>query len=178
MTDLDSGTDYRRIPRAISHVYHHPLSPEVRTEISKLFDALTQGDPSDPVIEGRTLTIWGRELHVPKSTSTVAMFSFEDLCGQPLSAADYIEVTRQFGTVFVTDVKKMGLNDKDKARRFITFIDACYESKVRTLPVSIYFFILNYRHRPSSSFHPKSLSSRSSPTTAAPRAKSPTTCAA
>ncbi|KAA1473449.1 AFG1-like ATPase [Dentipellis sp. KUC8613] len=131
VTDLDSGTDYRRIPRAISHVYHHPLTPDVRAELSKLFDALTQGDPSDPVVEGRTLSIWGRDLVVPKSTREVAMFGFDDLCSRPLSAADYIEVTTQFGTVFVTDVKKMGLGDKDKARRFITFIDACYESKTK-----------------------------------------------
>jgi len=26
VTDLDSGTDYRRIPRALSHVYYHPLN--------------------------------------------------------------------------------------------------------------------------------------------------------
>ena len=68
-------------------------------------------------MEGRKLKIWGRTLLVPKSTSRVAMFNFEDLCGAPLSAADYLEVTCTFGTVFVCDVKKMGLGEKDKVIR-------------------------------------------------------------
>ncbi|KAI0321977.1 AFG1-like ATPase [Amylostereum chailletii] len=132
VTDLDSGTDYRRVPRALSNVYYSPLDDSTRSEVHKLFDGLTSSAGSaDPVVEGRKLNIWGRTLRVPKSTSHVAMFDFEDLCGSPLSAADYLEVTRQFGTVFVCDVKKMGLGEKDKARRFITFIDACYESKTK-----------------------------------------------
>jgi protein AFG1 len=79
----------------------------------------------------------------------MAKFDFEDLCGQPLSAADYIEITNKFSTIFVLNIPKMGLNQKDLARRFITFIDgesvlvvimlfladhnkpaACYEGKV------------------------------------------------
>ncbi|KAF8759553.1 AFG1-like ATPase [Rhizoctonia solani] len=67
----------------------------------------------------------------PESAGRVARFSFLDLCGKPLSAADYIEVTREFETIFVTDVPSMNLGQKDMARRFITFIDACYESKTK-----------------------------------------------
>jgi len=130
VTDLDSGTDYRRIPRALSHVYYHPLTDSTRNEINKIFSALTS-DPSDPVKANRTLDIWGRTLRVPESTSSVAKFRFEDLCGKPLSAADYLEITKTFGTVFVLDVPKMDLGKKDMARRFITFIDACYESKTK-----------------------------------------------
>ena len=59
-----------------------------------------------------------------------------DLCGQPFSAADYLEITKQFGTVFLLDVPKMGMESKDLARRFITFIDACYESKTKLFATS------------------------------------------
>lgn len=108
--------DYRRIPRALSHVYHHPLDASTRAEMSKLFDALTAADPADPVVRGRELHIWGRALRVPQSTSHVALFAFEELCGRPLSAADYLEVTRKFGTVFLCDVPRLGLGEKDKVR--------------------------------------------------------------
>lgn len=135
VTDLDSGTDYRRIPRVLSHVYYHPLTPENKAEIDKIFNSLTCPTPTaalqDPVVENRPITTWGRTLHVPLSTSKVARFSFEEICGRPLSAADYLEVTKQFGTLFITDVPKMGMDKKDMARRFITFIDACYESKTK-----------------------------------------------
>ncbi|KAH9943230.1 AFG1-like ATPase [Epithele typhae] len=132
VTDLDSGTDYRRMPRSLSHVYYDPLTPENKAEVDKVFNALTS-DPSDPVVHNRKLMTWGREIRVPESSSTVAKFEFTDLCGKPMSAADYIEITKNFGTIFVTDVPKMGLGQKDMARRFITFVDACYESKTKLL---------------------------------------------
>ncbi|KAJ7780930.1 AFG1-like ATPase-domain-containing protein [Mycena metata] len=142
VTDLDSGTDYRRIARAASSVkpYHYPLSAQTTKTIDSIFDSLTDSQ-KDPVVDNRKLHIWGRTLLVPSSTSTVAKFSFQELCGNPLSAADYLEITRVFGTVFLMDVWKMGVDRKDLARRFITFIDACYESKTRlfiTSEVPIY----------------------------------------
>ncbi|KAF7355585.1 AFG1-like ATPase [Mycena sanguinolenta] len=141
VTDLDSGTDYRRMARAVSSVkpYHYPLSSETTKTIDSIFNSLVHRD--DPVVRNRKLKIWGRTLLIPASTSNVAKFTFQELCGNPLSAADYLEITRVFGTVFLLDVWKMGVDRKDLARRFITFIDACYESKTRlfiTSDVPIY----------------------------------------
>ena len=84
--------------------------------MDKLFLSLTSADPSDPVVANRELHTWGRTIVVPESTSKIAKFGFDDLCGKPLSAADYIEVTKTFGTVFLLDVPKMGLGLKDKVR--------------------------------------------------------------
>jgi protein AFG1 len=116
-----SFTDYRRIPRVLSQVYYHPLTPENKAEIDKIFNSLTCPTPTaaleDPVVKNRPITTWGRTLHVPLSTSKVARFSFEDICGHPLSAADYLEITKHFGTLFITDVPKMGMGQKDMVRR-------------------------------------------------------------
>lgn len=151
VTDLNSGTDYRRVPRALSNVYYHPLNDDNRREIIKLFNSFASSDPSDPPIRDRALNIWGRSLLVPESTSKLAKFHFDDLCGQPLSAADYLEITKTFGTVFVLDVPKMGLDSKDKARRFITFIDACYESKTKLFVTSEVPIFQVFSDDPSSS---------------------------
>ncbi len=111
--------------------------------MSKLFHAFAPHPVSN-----RKIPLWGRELVVPESYEDVARFQFKDLCDRPLSAADYLEVTGHFGTVFVEGVPRMGLSERDMARRFITFIDgessglsramfsslyssACYENKVR-----------------------------------------------
>ena len=59
------------------------------------------------------------------------MFKFLELCGKPLSAADYLEITKTFDTIFLVDVPQLGLDTKDQARRFILFIDAAYEAKAR-----------------------------------------------
>ncbi|KAF7981683.1 hypothetical protein HWV62_32238 [Athelia sp. TMB] len=136
VTDLDSGTDYRRLPRALSRVYYHPLTPENESEIDKIFRSIAASSSDDPIVENRKLTTWGRTILVPQSTSKVAKFAFHDLCGRPYSAADYLEITKQFGTIVLVDVPKMGLDQKDLARRFITFIDACYESKTKLFATS------------------------------------------
>jgi len=115
-TDLGFVVDYRRIPRALSHVYFDPITPEHDSEINKIFKSLASEDPSDPPIRNRKLSIWGRTLLVPESTSKVARFNFEELCGQPLSAADYLEVTKNFATVFLLNVPKMGMDQKDLVR--------------------------------------------------------------
>ena len=105
-------SDYRRIPRTLSHVYYDPISEENTREIDKIFAAYTS-NPSDPVLRNRKLEHWGRTILVPESTSTVAKFRFDELCGKPMSAADYLEITKNFGTIFLVDVPKLDLNKKD-----------------------------------------------------------------
>jgi protein AFG1 len=92
--------------------------------MSKLFTSLAQADPVSPeIVRNRNFPLWGRQLVVPESSGSVARFSFSDLCNKPLSAADYLEVTGRFETVFVEDVPRMRMSERDQARRFITFID-------------------------------------------------------
>lgn len=99
-------------------MYYHPLTPENHVEINKIFDSLTFSSDAnpDPVIANRPLSTFGRTLHVPLSTSRVARFTFTQLCDTPRSAADYLEITNTFGTVFVTDVNKMDVSRKDAVR--------------------------------------------------------------
>ena len=118
-----SFLDYRKIPRALSHTYYHPLDQST-SEMSKLFESLTSSDPiSTDVVSNRKIPLWGRHLTVPESSGSIARFTFTDLCDMPLSAADYLEVTQTFETVFVEGIPRMGLSERDQARRFITFID-------------------------------------------------------
>lgn len=127
VVDLDSGTDYRKMPRTLTKVHYDPLTPETSNEMDKLFHALASAD-SDPEIRmGKKLPLWGRELTVPESSGHVARFSFDDLCNHPLSASDYLEITSKFPTVFVEDMPKLTLSERDQARRFITFIDGEYK---------------------------------------------------
>lgn len=92
--------------------------------MSKLFHSLAESDPAGSEITlEKKIPLWGRTLDIPESSGSVARFKFADLCNKPLSAADYLEVTNTFGTVFVEEIPRMGLGERDQARRFITFID-------------------------------------------------------
>jgi peroxisome-assembly ATPase len=130
--------DYRRIPRALSQVYYQPLNDENRREMDKLFQAFTS---RSNVLYNYKLTIWGqRVLSIPECTINPSSYSegtgispspdtgsddpqintakmtFKELCGEPLSAADYIELTRTFGIIIVLNIPKMGLSEKDFVR--------------------------------------------------------------
>jgi protein AFG1 len=59
------------------------------------------------------------------------MFTFDELIGRPTSAADYIELMRSYDSFIVTNVPGMTYRERDLARRFITFIDAVYESRAK-----------------------------------------------
>ncbi|GAA97775.1 uncharacterized protein L969DRAFT_113509 [Mixia osmundae IAM 14324] len=133
IVDLDSNTDYRKIPRALSKVYFDPISHEHEREIEKLFEGLTE---DEPVVRRRQLDVWGRKLYVPESTNRVAKFTFADLFAHALSSADYLEITKKFETIFVVDIPKLTFNQRDQARRFILFIDSAYESKTKLFCLS------------------------------------------
>ena len=122
VTDLNSGTDYRKLPRARHQAYFAMGD----AAYDQLWEQLTA---DEPVAEERVLSVWGHKLVVPRSTSRVARFTFFELCGKPRSAADYLALCKEFDTIFIDDIPLMNLDMRDLARRFITFIDAVYESK-------------------------------------------------
>ncbi|KAF4625262.1 hypothetical protein G7Y89_g12905 [Cudoniella acicularis] len=127
--NLDSPTDYRKIPRPPSGVYHAPLDKHAPTHAEKWFRFL--GDPEQDQPRSETQSVWGREIYVPKVSGRAAMFTFDELIGRPTSAADYIELTRSYDSFIVINVPGMTHRERDLARRFITFIDAVYESRAK-----------------------------------------------
>jgi protein AFG1 len=127
--NLDSPTDYRKIPRPPSGVYHSPLDAHAASHAEKWFRFL--GDPEQDQPRSETQRVWGREIYVPKVSGKAAMFTFDELIGRATSAADYIELTRSYDAFVVTNVPGMSHRERDLARRFITFIDAVYESRAK-----------------------------------------------
>ncbi|KAJ1844180.1 ATPase, partial [Coemansia sp. RSA 2703] len=125
VVSLDSGTDYRKIARETESVYFSPITADTNKVLHALFVLASGGAPVETNVAIKFL---GRELHVPVSSAGVARFSFAQLCKEAHSAADYIELTKHYHTVILTDVPVMHMSDRNEARRFITLIDALYES--------------------------------------------------
>lgn len=127
--NLDSTIDYRKIPRPPSGVYHHPLGLQADHHADKWFEYL--GDFKNDPPRSAVHQVWGRDIVVPQASGKAARFTFQELIGRPTSAADYLELMRSYNAFIITDVPGMTLQQRDLARRFITFIDAVYESRVR-----------------------------------------------
>ncbi|KAI0482244.1 AFG1-like ATPase [Xylariaceae sp. FL0804] len=127
--NLDSPTDYRKIPRPASGVYHTPLDSHAASHIEKWLRFLGDSDEPDPHPEVQK--VWGREIHVPRVSGRCAWFTFQELIGRATGAADYLELMRSYNAFIVSDVPGMTYRERDLARRFITFIDAVYESHAK-----------------------------------------------
>ncbi|KAI9753764.1 MAG: putative E3 ubiquitin-protein ligase [Chaenotheca gracillima] len=127
--NLDSPTDYRKIPRPPSGVYHFPIDKAAASHAEKWFRFL--GDPTHDPPHRATHRIWGRDIDVPRASGKAAMFTFDELIGRPTGAADYLELMRSYDAFIIKDVPGMTYRERDLARRFITFIDAVYESRAK-----------------------------------------------
>lgn len=79
------------------------------------------------------LEFLGRQLLVPQAAGPLAIFTFRDLCSAPLSAADYLELCRNFDTIFVKDIPQLTIQTRTEARRFITMIDTLYDHRVKLI---------------------------------------------
>lgn len=124
---LDSGTDYRRSRLQDIAVYHAPLGPRASTALDEAFQRLTEGAQS----AAEVIEIKGREIPVRAAARGVARFGFDELCAKALGAGDYLALAKRYHTVILSDVPSLGPENRDKARRFMTLIDALYEARVK-----------------------------------------------
>ncbi|KAL3746591.1 hypothetical protein ACJRO7_015537 [Eucalyptus globulus] len=130
---IGSDIDYRRLiaERCVEQDHFFwPLDGNAQKEFQRMWHEITS--KSGGQITSTTLGVmFGRTLEVPESCNGVARFTFEYLCGRPVGAADYIAVARNYHTVFISDIPKMSMRIRDKARRFITLIDELYNHHCR-----------------------------------------------
>jgi len=80
-----------------------------------------------------TVVVHGRELHAHALAEDIVWFDFDELCLQPRSARDYLELAREFHALLLEGVPCMGEDLDEAARRFIHLIDALYDHGVKLL---------------------------------------------
>jgi len=73
----------------------------------------------------------GRKVEVRRSNANCGWFTFNELCAQPLGAADYISLSERYPIVIIEDVPQLGSSYYNEARRFVTLVDSFYEGKCR-----------------------------------------------
>ena len=125
--NLDAQTDYRREKLDPKEVYVFGPEAETRPRMDALFSHLTGGEPARPT----SLSSLGRVIAVPAQAGGVARFAFEDLCGKPLGARDYLRVADAFDTLVIDGVPVFSRLRSDASKRFITLVDTLYDRGVK-----------------------------------------------
>ena len=119
------GVDYRLRVLASADTYHHPASEETDRRLAASFAALA---PHGEV--GTSIEVNGRRIPARGVGDGAAWFDFADICDGPRSANDYIEVSREFHTVLISNVPSFGADSEDLSRRFIALVDEFYDRGV------------------------------------------------
>jgi cell division protein ZapE len=126
---LSARTDFRLEKLAGQPVWYVPDDAAADASLDRAWQRLTGGERGDPL----ELALKGRSVRVPRAFMGVARFSFHDLCEQPLSAADYLRIAREFHTVILDHIPVMTYDDRNAAKRFIILIDTFYDMNVKLI---------------------------------------------
>ncbi len=128
VVELASPRDYRQDRLAGEQVYFHPHDAEAVAAINAIWDDLSNGQAAPLVLK-----IKSREVELPAFAAGVARARFYDLCGQPLGPADYLAIAEAVRVLILEDIPRLGSENYNQARRFVTLIDALYEARVRLI---------------------------------------------
>ena len=137
---LESAQDYRLRQLRHAATYHSPLGEPSEAALTDQFARLAMQRPADT----SPLRINDRDIPVRALADGIAWFDFAALCDGPRSAADYIEIARDFHTVFVSNVPRFDGGNEDAALRFVYLVDELYDRHVNLLlsaaadPLSLY----------------------------------------
>lgn len=80
-----------------------------------------------------TIRVYGRQVLIPRSNNGVALFTFSEICGTALGSADYISLASTYHTFIITQIPVLTILLRNEARRFITLLDALYESRCKLI---------------------------------------------
>jgi cell division protein ZapE len=126
---LDSAQDYRLRLLTRASTYLTPCDEASERALADHFASLSADSPR----EDGPLVINGRAIPVRALAEGIAWFDFAALCEGPRSAADYIEIARDFHTVLLSGVPAFDAGSDNAARRFVHLVDELYDRNVNLL---------------------------------------------
>lgn len=121
-------TDYRVMFAAEKGSYFWPLTEMTRFYMRERFSLLSC---QQEVHEYQDLIIHGRAISVVRYCEGIAWFRFQDLCSSPRGPADYLELSKMFHTIFLSNVPQISAHDRNQIHYFIHLIDVFYDAKTR-----------------------------------------------
>ena len=126
--DMQSETDFRQNRMSGAQVYFTPLNSVSSQGVEELWRDLTGGRDIR-----HSLQVKGRSLDIPRYHNGVGRLCFYDLCGKPLGPVDYLTLAEALRVIVIDNIPQLGRHNFNEAKRFVTLIDALYESKTRLI---------------------------------------------
>jgi cell division protein ZapE len=125
--ELDAGVDYRLRQLERATLWFGPAAERGGDRMEAEFERLAAGGGARDV----AVELEGRRVRARRESEGVVWFDFRELCQGARAAADYVEIARCYGTVFLSGVPVLRGADDDAARRFVTLVDELYDRAVK-----------------------------------------------
>jgi cell division protein ZapE len=125
---LDARVDFRLEKLTGLPTWYVPPDAKAKASLDEAWKRLADdhGAPHEMVVKGHIV-------RVPKAAMGVARFAFEDLCAQPLAAADFLKIAHEFHTLIIDHIPVMDFARRNEAKRFIILIDTLYDNAVKLI---------------------------------------------
>lgn len=129
VVQVDGPVDYRLRVLERADVYQTPSGPAADERLAAFFDDIAP-DEGD---HGGSLTLLGRRIDYRRAADGVIWFDFMQICDGPRSQDDYIELSRLYQTVLISNVPRFDYTLENQARRFIALVDEFYDRRVKLI---------------------------------------------
>lgn len=127
--EVEAGIDYRLRALEQVEIYHHPADQAAEAKMLDYF-RMVAGEEGK---QGGHVEILGRNIETVRRGNGVIWFDFRTLCGGPRSQNDYLEISRGYHTVLLSQIPKMTVHQASEARRFTWLVDVFYDNKVKLI---------------------------------------------
>jgi len=126
---LDARVDFRLEKLTGVPTWYVPSDAKANAALDDAWRRLVGDHAGSP----HELMVKGHAVRVPRAAMGVARFSFDDLCAQPLAAADYLKIAHEFHTIILDHIPVMNYDRRNEAKRFIILVDTLYDHAVKLL---------------------------------------------
>jgi cell division protein ZapE len=110
-------------------VYQTPAGEAAERRLAEFFEDIAP-DEGD---QGGSLELFGRSIAYRRAADGVIWFDFAAICDGPRSQDDYIELSKLYQTVLVSNVPRFDATLENQARRFIALVDEFYDRRVKLI---------------------------------------------
>jgi cell division protein ZapE len=126
---VDGAVDYRLRVLERADVYQTPSGKRADERLAEYFDAIAP-DEGD---HGGSLEIHNRKIPYLRAADGVIWFEFDQICEAPRGKDDYVELSRLYQTVLVSNVPRFDATLENQARRFVALVDEFYDRRVKLI---------------------------------------------
>jgi len=125
---LNEKNDYRLGRTALIEAYLYPLNEKTQKAMEQQFQQMAPEFSENGVVR-----IQNREIPYLRRGPRVIWFAFEVICNLPRSQLDYLELSEQFDTIFISGIPELTENHTAQAIMFIHFIDVMYDRGINII---------------------------------------------